>query len=185
MTEVVRSNTYDQLEESAHEIRRHSPVRPQIGIVLGSGLGALTAEATDAVHIPYREIPHFPISTVVGHAGELVLGEFQGKAIAMMSGRVHAYEGYSAQQVVFPVRLLHTLGVRRLIVTNAAGGVNPIFAPGTLMLIADHINLTGQSPLIGPNDERFGPRFPDMSEAYPRQLRALARRAALRAGVEV
>ena len=136
---------------------------------------------------PFRfriaDIPQFPISTAPGHAGRLILGTFQGVPVAMMAGRVHLYEGYSAAQVVFPVRLLRLLGVETLIVTNAAGGVNPRFSSGALMLITDHINLTGHNPLVGPNDDRFGTRFPDMSEAYSLELRALAERAAAETGV--
>src|SRR5579859_1514843 len=174
---------FSHLEEDASMVAYRMPQRPRLGIVLGSGLGLLANEVEDAVSIPYADIPHFPESTAPGHAGRLIVGTFQGVPVAMMSGRVHLYEGYSAGQVVFPVRLLRMLGAESLIVTNAAGGVNPRFATGALMLITDHINLTGHNPLVGPNDDRFGTRFPDMSEAYSLQLRELAKRAGGETGV--
>lgn len=174
---------YAQLEEAATTVMYRIPQRPALAIVLGSGLGLLADELADPVSISYSEIPHFPVSTVPGHAGRLMMGTFQGVPVAMMSGRVHLYEGYSAGQVVFPIRLLGMLGVESLIVTNAAGGVNPRFSTGALMLITDHINLTGHNPLVGTNDARFGTRFPDMTEAYPPELRALAKRSATELGV--
>jgi purine-nucleoside phosphorylase len=174
---------YAQLDEAAALVRAATPSDPRIAVVLGSGLGALADEVADPVIIPYTRIPHFPISTAPGHAGRLILGSFQAQSVVMMAGRVHLYEGYTTAQVVFPVRLLRLLGVETLIVTNAAGGVNERFSSGALMLIADHINLTGHNPLVGPNDERYGTRFPDMTEAYAPELRALARRAAADVGV--
>jgi purine-nucleoside phosphorylase len=174
---------YAQLEEAAAALAGRIPLQPKLAIVLGSGLGLLAAEVADGVSIPYSEIPHFPLSTAPGHAGRLIVGTFEGFPVAMMAGRVHMYEGYSAEQVVFPVRLLRLLGAETLIVTNAAGGVNPNFSSGALMLITDHINLTGRNPLVGANDARFGTRFPDMSEAYALELRALAQRAAFETGL--
>jgi purine-nucleoside phosphorylase len=176
---------YQQLDTAAYVVRAAAPSEPRIAIVLGSGLGALADEVVDPVTIPYAQVPHFPVSTAPGHAGRLILGTFQGQSVVMMAGRVHLYEGYTAAQVVFPIRLLRMLGVETLIVTNAAGGVNERFSSGALMLIADHINLTGHNPLVGPNDERYGSRFPDMTEAYAPELRALARRAAADTGVDL
>lgn len=169
---------WKQLDTSAYVVRAATPSEPRVAIVLGSGLGALADEVRDPITIPYPQIPYFPVSTAPGHAGRLIVGTFEGQSVVMMAGRVHLYEGYTAARVVFPIRLLSMLGVETLIVTNAAGGVNERFSSGALMLIADHINLTGHNPLVGPNDERFGTRFPDMTEAYAPELRALARRAA-------
>lgn len=151
---------------------------PQIAVVLGSGLGALATALTDAKVIPFAEIPHFPRSTALGHAGQLIIGKLDDIPVAVMQGRVHQYEGYSARQTAFPMRVLGQLGVRVAVLTNAAGGINPTYRPGSLVLIADHINLQGANPLTGCNDERFGVRFPDMSEAYSGRLRALAHAAA-------
>jgi purine-nucleoside phosphorylase len=174
---------YAQLQAATAVVAGRIRRPPRLAIVLGSGLGLLADEVADGVSIPYAEIPHFPVSTAPGHAGRMVAGSFQGVPVAMMAGRVHLYEGYSAGQVVFPVRLLRELGVETLIVTNAAGGVNPRFSSGALMLITDHINLTGHNPLVGPNDDRFGTRFPDMTEAYSLELRMLAESAAVKTGV--
>jgi purine-nucleoside phosphorylase len=174
---------YAQLEAATAVVAARIQRPPRVAIVLGSGLGLLADEVQDAVSIPYAEIPNFPISTAPGHAGRLIVGTFQGLPVAMMAGRVHLYEGYSAGQVVFPVRLLRLLGAEALIVTNAAGGVNSRFSSGALMLITDHINLTGHNPLVGPNDDRFGTRFPDMTEPYSLRLRSLAERAAAETGV--
>src|SRR5690554_4868091 len=140
--------------------------QPEIGLILGSGLGELANEATDAVAIPYEDIPEFPVSTVEGHAGQLVYGILGGKKVLAMQGRFHFYEGYSLKEVTFPVRVMKAMGVTSLVVTNAAGGVNESFTPGDLMIITDHINLTGANPLLGPNDNTQGPRFTDMSQAY-------------------
>lgn len=160
-------------------------LKPTVGVVLGSGLGAFADQLDGATRIPYGEIPNFPVSTVVGHAGELVLGHLDGVALAVMSGRIHYYEGHSATAVTLPIRVLQALGVEKLVVTNAAGGVNPDYGPGTLMMITDHINLTGTNPLIGPNDEALGPRFPDMSHGYGPLGQKALEQAAQRVGVEL
>jgi purine-nucleoside phosphorylase len=173
----------DELAEAARAIEARSPVRPAVGVVLGSGLGGFAQTLDAAAVIPYGDIPHFPTSTAIGHRGELLLGTSRGVPVAVMAGRVHLYEGYRPDQVVFPVRVLGTLGVKVLILTNAAGSVNTSFAAGELMLIEDHINLMGVNPLIGPNDERLGPRFFDLSDAYDPALRAIAEKACAEAGV--
>ena len=177
--------TKEQVEEAAAWIRGRTDARPEIGLILGSGLGVLAEAMKGATAIPYREIPHFPVSTVAGHAGELVVGEAAGRPVLLMNGRFHLYEGYPAQAVAFPVRVMKALGVHTLVVTNAAGGINTTFQPGDLMLIEDHLNLTGQNPLVGPNDESIGPRFPDMSEAYSARLRELARAVAEQQGLRL
>ncbi|MFS0907517.1 purine-nucleoside phosphorylase [Priestia aryabhattai] len=148
---------------------------PSIGLVLGSGLGILADEIEKPIYIPYNEIPHFPASTVTGHAGQMVIGDLKGKRVIAMQGRFHYYEGHSLEAVTYPIRIMKAIGVQQIIVTNAAGGINPNFKPGDLMIIQDHINLTSQNPLIGPNEEEFGERFPDMSEAYSKKLIALAK----------
>ncbi|HZG78240.1 MAG TPA: purine-nucleoside phosphorylase [Paenibacillus sp.] len=158
-------------------------MRPAIALVLGSGLGVLADEIENAVTISYGDIPHFPISTVEGHAGELLIGTLAGKPVLLMKGRFHMYEGYGAETVSFPVRVMKALGVTTLLVTNAAGGINAAFQPGDLMLISDHINFMFKNPLIGPNDPEVGVRFPDMSEAYSKRLRALARGVGEKVGV--
>jgi purine-nucleoside phosphorylase len=152
--------------------------RPAIGLILGSGLGDLAHQVEDAVFIDYRDIPHFPVSTVEGHAGRFAVGSLEGKPVIVMQGRFHYYEGYSMKMVVFPVYVMKRLGVQTLVITNAAGGMNRSYAPGDLMLLSDHINLTGDNPLVGPNFAELGVRFPDMSEAYNRQYRALAKKLA-------
>jgi purine-nucleoside phosphorylase len=171
-----------RLDEAAALVRDRSPLRPAIGVVLGSGLGAFADALEDAVAVPFGEIPHFPSSTVVGHGGSLVVGRSRGVPVAVMKGRVHFYEGYALEQVVFPVRVLGRLGVSTLVLTNAAGAINPAFAPGDLMVIEDHINLLG-NPLLGPNEEALGPRFPDMSEVYDRGLRDVTEAACRAASV--
>lgn len=153
---------------------------PRVGLVLGSGLGAFAEGLEGATAIPYREIPHFPVSTAAGHAGRLVLGRCGGVPVAAMQGRAHFYEGYTLQQVVFPIRVLGLLGARVLVLTNAAGGINRRLRARGLLVIRDHINLQGSNPLLGPNEERFGPRFPDMTEAYSKELIALAKKVARR-----
>ncbi len=167
------------IEEAAAAVRARTPLRPRVGIVLGTGLGdfadALEVEAV----VPYAEIPHFPVSTVESHAGELHLGRLAGRPVAVLKGRVHYYEGYTMREVAFPVRVLKALGCGTLAITNAVGGMNPDMPPGTIVATTDHINLMGDNPLIGPNDEELGPRFPDMSEPYARALIALAERVAL------
>ncbi len=163
------------ISEAAAYIAARSPVRPRVAVVLGSGLGAFANELSGAVQIPYAEIPGFPHATAIGHAGVLVLGHVAGVETAVMAGRFHLYEGYNARQAAFGVRVLGKLGVKHLIVTNAAGGIAPHLAEGSLVLIADHINLQGQNPLTGPNDPTLGPRFPDMTEAYSARARAIAK----------
>jgi purine-nucleoside phosphorylase len=175
---------FDLAREAAGSIRQLLPLRPELAIVLGSGLGA-AMELDAAAEIPYGEIPHFPISTVPGHAGSLHLQDFEGVPTAFLSGRVHLYEGYDPDQVVFAVRVMRILGASTVFLTNAAGGVNTDFHPGVLMVIQDHINLTGSTPLLGPNDDRLGPRFPDMSEIYSRNLVSLARASAQSLGQEM
>ena len=173
------SERLQRLDEAAQLLRSRTPLQPAMGIILGSGLGAFADSLEGAVSVPYAEIPHFPASTVVGHGGALVIGRCQGVPVAVMKGRVHFYEGYSLEQVVFPARVLGRLGIETLLVTNAAGAVNTTFAPGDLMVIEDHINLLGDNPLIGPNDDRLGDRFPDMCFPYDRELLKLGRRIAL------
>ncbi|MDR7520945.1 MAG: purine-nucleoside phosphorylase [Armatimonadota bacterium] len=169
--------------EAAAAIRQRATRIPDVGIILGSGLGALADHvAADAV-VPFAEIPHFPRPGVPGHSGRLVIGTLEDRPAAVLQGRAHLYEGYTMAEVVFPVRTLHALGARTLIVTNAAGGLNRFFRPGDLMLIADHINFTGANPLVGPNEDALGPRFPDMSEPYDPELAAVAVRAARDLGI--
>jgi purine-nucleoside phosphorylase len=175
----------EKIEAAQKKITSLTTVKPEIGLILGSGLGDLANEIEDAVVVPYKEIPHFPESTVEGHAGQLVIGTLAGKSVVAMQGRFHFYEGYSQQEVVFPVYVLKALGVKCLIATNAAGGMNPAFQPGDLMVITDHLNFTGANPLIGPNDDELGPRFPDMSQAYTPALRELAHRVAEKLGTRL
>src|SRR5215217_6763207 len=168
-----------RIAEAVEAVRARSALMPEVGIILGTGLGALAERIEVETSIPYAEIPHFPLSTVESHSGRLLFGTLGGRPVVAMQGRFHRYEGYSLQQVTFPVRVLRALGATTLVVSNACGGMNPMWAPGDLMLIADHINLLGDSPLIGPNDDALGPRFPDMSDPYDAGLRALAREVAL------
>lgn len=175
----------EKIKATTGYIRTKTQLEPEIGLILGSGLGALAGEITNGVAIAYKDIPHFPVSTVEGHAGQLVIGELQEKKVVAMQGRFHYYEGYSLKEVTYPVRVMQKLGVKILLVTNAAGGVNTDFVPGDLMVIRDHINLVGDNPLIGPNLEEFGPRFPDMSEAYNKPLRKLAEEVAKEAGFKL
>jgi len=163
-------------------VRARTKLEPRVGVILGSGLGAFGDSLDDATTLPYAEIPHFPASTVVGHSGALALGRCRGVPVAVMKGRVHFYEGYSLEQVVFPTRVLGRLGIQTLVVTNAAGAVNKAYAPGELMVIEDHINLIG-NPLVGPNEDALGERFFDMSEAYDKGLRDVAEAACRAAGV--
>ncbi len=165
---------FQQAEEAAQFLSSQTPLRPKIGAVLGSGLGAFADELTDAVRVPYEDIPFFPRSTAIGHAGAMVIGLADGLPVATMQGRVHLYEGYSAQEAVLPMRVLGRMGVKTAILTNAAGGINLEYGQGALVAIRDHINLQGQNPLTGANDDRFGSRFPDMSEAYSKACRKLA-----------
>jgi purine-nucleoside phosphorylase len=165
---------FGRAERAAKSILAKTKLRPKIAVVLGSGLGAFADEFSDATRIPYHKIPHFPRSTAVGHAGRLVIGKSAGVPVAAMQGRVHFYEGYSLTDVVFPMRALARMGIRAAILTNAAGGINTDFNQGALVIIRDHINLQGSNPLIGANDERFGPRFPDMTQAYWKSYRQIA-----------
>jgi purine-nucleoside phosphorylase len=170
-------------ETAANSIKQRTVLRPQIGLVLGSGLGGFADSLTGATRIPYAEIPAFPRSTATGHAGQMVIGEAGNVPVTVMQGRVHLYEGYSAHEVAFPMRVFGRMGVRAVILTNAAGGINLSYQQGALVLIRDHINLQGTNPLIGPNDDRFGVRFPDMTHAYDRNYRAAAREEAAKLGM--
>jgi purine-nucleoside phosphorylase len=172
----------ERIEESAAVVRARIESRPEIAIILGTGLGGLAARIDSPITLDYTEIPGFPLSTVESHAGRLISGTLAGRAVLAMQGRIHRYEGYSLQQATFPVRVLRHLGAHTLIVSNACGGMRPDWQAGDLMLLADHINLLGDNPLVGPNDDRLGPRFPDLSEAYDPVLRALARRVAAEQG---
>jgi len=168
---------YDKVKEAADAVRARVRDVPEIAIVLGSGLGDFAGSLGNAVSMPYGELPHWPVSNVIGHEGRLVVGEVRSRTIAALSGRCHVYEGHDLRTVTFAVRALGLLGVKVLILTNAAGGVNTSFSSGALMVIDDHINLIGSNPLVGANDDRFGPRFPDMTEVYSKRLRAIADRA--------
>jgi purine-nucleoside phosphorylase len=174
---------YDQVLEATEYLRGMVTRIPDVAVVLGSGLGDLANRVAEARVIPYTDIPHWPPSGVVGHAGKLVLGELCGKHVAVLSGRAHYYEGHELRRSTFGIRVLGMVGVKTVVLTNAAGGINTSFESGALMVIDDHINLFGTNPLIGPNDERFGPRFPDMTEAYSKRLRALADRVAAERGI--
>ncbi len=185
---AITTIPFSHYEEAAEFLRQRARHQPQVAITLGSGLAPLADEVEDPVVIPYADIPHFPRATVEGHPGRVVLGRLAGMPVAVMQGRVHYYEGYTLPEVAFYVRVLHLFGVRTLILTNAAGGLNPHFRAGDLMLIKDHINLpglVGHSPLWGPNDERFGPRFPAMNKAYDRVLQKLALDVAQDLGIEL
>jgi purine-nucleoside phosphorylase len=168
---------YDEVKEAADAIRARVPELPAIGVVLGSGLGDFANALTDSVTLPYDELPHWPASRVIGHEGKLVVGKVRGRSVAALSGRCHVYEGHEMQTVTFAVRALGLLGVKTLILTNAAGGVNTGFLQGALMVIDDHVNLIGDNPLVGANEDRFGPRFPDMTEVYSSRLRRIADQA--------
>jgi purine-nucleoside phosphorylase len=170
---------WNHVQEASQAVRTRWSGAPRVGIVLGTGLGALAHEIEAEAILPYSDIPHFPRSTVESHKGQLVCGTLAGHSVMAMEGRFHLYEGYTAAQVTFPIRVMKELGCRYLIVSNACGGLNPLFRKGDLMVIEDHINLLGHNPLIGPNDERLGPRFPDMIEPYDRALQAIAMQAAL------
>src|SRR3954471_16417246 len=177
------TDQFAQAEKAAQLILSRSPLRPKVALVLGSGLGAFADSLTDATRIPYADIPSFPQSTAIGHAGRLVIGNAGTVPVAAMQGRVHQYEGYSAQQVAFPIRVFARMGIKSVILTNAAGGINLGYSQGALVLIRDHINLQGTNPLVGPNDDRFGLRFPDMTHTYSRQYREIAREEAARLGI--
>ena len=173
---------FTRAEQAAKFILGHTALRPRIALVLGSGLGGFADELENAVRIPYGDIPFFPRSTAVGHAGTLVIGTVSDITVAAMQGRVHLYEGYSPQQVTFPIRTFGRMGVQSVVLTNAAGGINPNYGRGALVVIRDHINLQGQNPLVGANDDRFGPRFPDMTDAYNAEFRKYALEEAERLG---
>lgn len=173
--------TLEQIDKAADEIRKRTSYRPRVGLILGSGLNGLADSVQKADFIPYDELPNWPVSTVEGHAGRLVIGELEGQTALVMQGRIHFYEGYSMSQITLPVRVMLRLGLEMMFVTNAAGGVNPEFSPGDVMLITDNLNLIammGGNPLMGPNIDELGPRFPDMSQAYDRKLMDLARQVA-------
>jgi purine-nucleoside phosphorylase len=173
------SELRSHIEESVRFLRTKTALQPTIGIILGTGLGGLAREIAQETVIPYEQIPHFPVSTVESHHGRLIFGTLGGKTVVAMQGRFHYYEGYTMQQVTFPVRVMKFLGVHTLLISNAAGGMNPQFRKGSIMIITDHINLQGDNPLIGYNDDSLGPRFPDMSEPYSKALIALAEEVAL------
>jgi purine-nucleoside phosphorylase len=181
----LRLHTLDRAEEAAALIRQRFSTPPDVAIILGTGLGRLGAAIESSVAVEYADIPHFPLSTVESHAGRLLCGTLAGRTVIAMQGRFHRYEGYSLQEVTFPVRVLRALGAKTLVVSNACGGMNPLWRAGDLMLIADHINLLGDNPLVGPNDDRLGPRFSDMSDPYDRGLRELARKVALAKGISL
>lgn len=169
----------EKIAEAKKFIESRSKVKPKIGIIVGTGLGTLAKEIEIKATVPYSDIPHFAVSTAPGHEGNLILGKLSGKMIMAMQGRFHLYEGYSLEEITFPIRIMKEMGVELLIESNAVGGMNPNFKAGDLMIITDHINLTGNNPLIGPNDERLGPRFPDMSEPYDKKLIELTKRIAI------
>jgi len=174
---------FARAEQAAQFILTKTKLRPQVAVVLGSGLGAFADDLAEATRVPYQEIPFFPRSTAVGHAGVLAIGNCAGVPVAAMQGRVHMYEGYSAQEVAFPIRVLGRMGIKAAILTNAAGGINLEYKQGCLVLLSDHINLQGRNPLVGPNDERFGPRFPDMTRAHHKPYRQAAMEEARRLGI--
>jgi len=173
--------TLEQIDQAADAVRKRTSHKPRVGMILGSGLNDLADSVQKADTIPYSDLPNWPLSTVHGHAGQLVIGELEGQSVLVMKGRIHFYEGYSMSQITLPVRVMLRLGLEMMIVTNAAGGVNPDFVPGDVMLITDNLNLMGMSgtnPLMGPNIDELGPRFPDMSRSYDQELMAVARKAA-------
>ena len=177
-------SAFKRAEQAAKYVLGCTKLRPRVAVVLGSGLGAFADGLSDATAIAYRKIPHFPVSTAIGHAGRLVLGRVNGVPLAVMQGRVHFYEGYSLEEVIFPMRVLAKLGIRAVVLTNAAGGISQEYTQGCLVLLRDHINLQGSNPLIGPNDERFGLRFPDMTQVHWKPYRELAREEAQRLGIQ-
>jgi purine-nucleoside phosphorylase len=174
---------FSRAEEAAQYLLTQTKLRPKIGLVLGSGLGSFADDLADAARIPYSAIPFFPRSTAIGHAGQMVIGKADSTPVAVMQGRVHMYEGYSPQEAVFPMRVLSRMGMKAVILTNAAGGINTAYGQGALVVIGDHINLTGQNPLIGKNDDRFGLRFPDMTQGYWKPYREIALEEAKRLGI--
>ena len=185
---MTTSIIMEQINEVANFLRARMSAKPRVALILGSGLNALAASIENPEIIPFHNIPHWPVSTVLGHSGQLVIGNLERQPVFVMQGRVHYYEGYGMSQVTLPIRVMQKLGIEILIVTNAAGGINPDFVPGDVMLITDHLNLAGMAgmnPLVGPNLDEFGPRFPDMSQAYDRELSDKARRSASEAGVRL
>ena len=177
------TDVFTLADKAAKVILERTPLRPKIGLVLGSGLGGFADALTKSTNIPYAEVPSFPQATAIGHAGRLVVGNAGQVPVAAMQGRVHQYEGYSAQQVAFPIRVFGRMGIKAVILTNAAGGINLGYSQGALVLIRDHINLQGTNPLVGPNDDRFGLRFPDMTHTYARSYREIAREEAAKLGI--
>lgn len=182
---MPKTDEFSFAETAAQYLLSQTTLRPRTGLVLGSGLGSFADEFSDAIRVPYTTIPHFPRSTAIGHAGQMVIGDVERVPVAAMQGRVHLYEGYSVQEVAFPIRVFARMGIRAVILTNAAGGINTNNKQGALVLISDHINLQGQNPLVGPNDERFGERFPDMTQAYSKPFREIARKVAQDLGKEL
>lgn len=182
---MIKTISYEAIQETCEFIKKNTTIQPKVGIILGSGLGNLVEQFENGEIIPYSDIPNFPVSTVEGHSGNLVFGKLEGVPIVGMQGRFHFYEGYSLHEVTFPVRVMKFLGVTHLIVTNAAGGLNRFYSVGDLMLIDDHINYLGTNPLMGGNDSRIGPRFPDMSQAYTPELVCLAEKIAKENNIKV
>src|SRR5947208_14035576 len=181
----MQHDDFSLAESAATFLLSKTSLRPKIGLVLGSGLGAFADELSDAARIPYEQIPSFPRSTAIGHAGQMVIGKADGIPLAAMQGRVHLYEGYSPQQVAFPMRVFGRMGVRAVILTNAAGGINLEYKQGALVVVSDHINLQGQNPLVGANDDRFGPRFPDMTHVYAPEYIGIAHDVAREMGIKL
>jgi purine-nucleoside phosphorylase len=182
---TTQPTTYQKIRDAVEAIQERAGITPEIGLILGSGLGAIAEQVENAVVIPYTEIPHFHGTSIEGHAGRMILGKFFGAATVFLQGRFHYYEGYSMEEVAFPTRAIAGMGIQTLILTNAAGGVNREFSPGDLMLIEDHLNLMGDNPLKGANLTELGPRFPDLSEAYSRHCLAILRETAQELGIEV
>ncbi|RMF62018.1 MAG: purine-nucleoside phosphorylase [Calditrichaeota bacterium] len=178
-------NVREKIEEAVAYIRQHTQMKPGVGVVLGTGLGDLVKEIEQEVALSYQDIPHFPVSTVESHAGKLIFGTISGKEVVAMQGRFHYYEGYSMKQITFPIRVMKFLGVNTLLISNACGGMNPLYRKGDLMIMEDHINLLGDNPLIGVNDEELGPRFPDMSEPYSHRLIEMVEEIALEEKIKV
>jgi purine-nucleoside phosphorylase len=179
------SETFIHADSAAQFVLAQTQLRPKVALVLGSGLGGLAEELTEASRIPYRQIPHFPRSTAIGHAGQMVIGKAGAIPVAAMQGRAHLYEGYTAQQVAFPIRVFGRMGIRAVVLTNAAGGINLQYKQGALVVISDHVNLQGQNPLVGENDECFGIRYPDMTMTYWKPYREFARQEAQKIGLEI
>jgi purine-nucleoside phosphorylase len=179
------SDVFTRAESAAAFLLSQTPLRPKVGLVLGSGLGSFADDLSSAARIPYASIPSFPHSTAVGHAGQMVIGKASDTPVAAMQGRVHLYEGYSAQEAAFPTRVLARMGIRALILTNAAGGINLQYGQGALVVLTDHINLQGDNPLVGANDERFGPRFPDMTQAYWKPYREMVLEESRKLGKQI